>query len=145
MYPETMANDNPDLAGSLSPRRGSGLADRWRTVPGCLGRAALYLMLVVLFDCEAEAAEKLRLAVQKTGTFAWELALIRERGLDRKAGLDIEVTELASPEAAKIALMGGAADMILGRPPLPPEFVRVYRAGSVALPRFTTSNSHVES
>jgi NitT/TauT family transport system substrate-binding protein len=114
MYPETMANDNPDLAGSLSPRRGSGLADRWRTIPGCLGRAALYLMLVVLFDCEAEAAEKLRLAVQKTGTFAWELAIIRERGLDRKAGLDIEATEVASPEAAKIALMGGTAEMILG-------------------------------
>ncbi|MGA7386014.1 MAG: ABC transporter substrate-binding protein [Methylocella sp.] len=71
-------------------------------------------MLAVLFNCEAEAADKLRLAVQKTGTFAWELAIISERGLDRKAGLGIEVTELASPEAAKIALMGGAADIILG-------------------------------
>jgi NitT/TauT family transport system substrate-binding protein len=114
MYPETRANDNPGLAESLSPRHGSGLADRWRAVPGYLGRAALYLMLTVLFNCEAEAADKLRLALQKTGTFVWELAIISERGLDRKAGLDIEVTELASPEAAKIALMGGAADMILG-------------------------------
>ncbi|MGH6858082.1 MAG: ABC transporter substrate-binding protein [Methylocella sp.] len=78
------------------------------------GLAAVYLMLAVLFNCEAGAAEKLRLGVQKTGTFAWELAIINERGLDRKAGLDLEVTELASPEAAKIALMGGAADMILG-------------------------------
>src|SRR5205807_4245861 len=71
-------------------------------------------MLMVLFHSEAEATDKLRLAVQKNGTFAWELALIRDRGLDRKAGLDIEVTELASPEAAKIALLGGSADMILG-------------------------------
>ena len=109
-----MANDNPGLAESLSPRHGSGLADRRRALPRCLGRAALYLMLAVLFNCEAEAADKLRLALQKTGTFGWELAIIHERGLDRKAGLDIEVTELASPEAAKIALMGGAADMILG-------------------------------
>jgi NitT/TauT family transport system substrate-binding protein len=121
MYPETMANDNPDLAGSLSPRPGSGLwsvrgarAGRRRTLRRFIGRAALYLALTVLFNCEAGAAEKLRLGVQKTGTFAWELAIISERGLDRKAGLDIEVTELASPEAAKIALMGGAADMILG-------------------------------
>ena len=114
MYPETMANDNPGLAESLSPRHGSGLADRRRALPRCLGRAVLYLMLAVLFNCEAEAADKLRLALQKTGTFGWELAIIHERGLDRKAGLDIEVTELASPEAAKIALMGGAADMILG-------------------------------
>src|SRR3984893_17295571 len=114
MYPETMANDNPGLAESLSPRRGSGLADHWRALPGDLGRAAFYLMLAVFFNCEAEAADKLRLALQKTGTFVWELAIISERGLDRKAGLDIEVTEIASPEAAKIALMGGAADMILG-------------------------------
>jgi NitT/TauT family transport system substrate-binding protein len=114
MYPETMANDNPGLAESLSPRHGSGRADRWRALPSYLCRAALYLMLAVLFNCEAEAADKLRLALQKNGTFAWELAIINERGLDRKAGLDIEVAELASPEAAKIALMGGAADMILG-------------------------------
>ncbi len=123
MYPETKANDNPDLAGKLSPRHRSRLgsvqvarmtrANRWRALHRHFGLAAVYLMLAVLFNCEAGAAEKLRLAVQKTGTFAWELAIIRERGLDKKADLDIEVTELASPEAAKIALMGGAADMIL--------------------------------
>ncbi len=113
MYPETMANDNPGLAESLSPRPGPGLADRWRAPTSYLGRAVLFLMLAGLINCDAEAAGKLRLAVQKTGTFAWELAIISERGLDGKAGLDIEVTELASPEAAKIALMGGAADMII--------------------------------
>jgi NitT/TauT family transport system substrate-binding protein len=121
MYPETVAIDNKDLAGSLSPRRGPGLpsvrgarAGSRRTFHRYVGRTALYIALTVLFNCEAGAADKLRLGVQKTGTFAWELAIISERGLDRKAGLDIEVTELASPEAAKIALMGGAADMILG-------------------------------
>jgi NitT/TauT family transport system substrate-binding protein len=114
MYPETMANDNPGLAEGLSPRHGSGLADRGRALQRRLCLAAFYLMLEVVFNCEAEAADKLRLALQKTGTFAWEFAIISERGLDRKAGLDMEVTELASPEAAKIALMGGAADMILG-------------------------------
>ena len=113
MYPETMAHDNPGLAESLS-RHGSGLANPGGACARYLGRATLCLMLIVLFHCEAEAADKLRLAVQKNGTFAWELAIINERGLDREAGLDIEVTELASPEAAKIALMGGAADMILG-------------------------------
>ena len=34
-------------------------------------------------------------------------------GLDKKVGLDLEITELASPEAAKIALLGGSADIIL--------------------------------
>jgi len=58
-------------------------------------------------------AETIRVAVQKTGTFAWELAVIRAHGLDKQANLAIEVLELASPEAGKIALRSGTADIIL--------------------------------
>ena len=61
----------------------------------------------------SRAAETVRLAVQKTGTLAWELAVIRAHGLDRQAGLAIEVNELASPEAGKVALRGGSADIIV--------------------------------
>src|SRR5437899_4792038 len=61
----------------------------------------------------SRAAETIRLAVQKTGTFAWELAVIRAHGLDRQANLAIQVYELASPEAGKIALRGGSADVIV--------------------------------
>jgi NitT/TauT family transport system substrate-binding protein len=61
----------------------------------------------------SRAAETIRLAVQTTGTFSWELAVIRAHGLDRKANLAIEVSELASPEAGKIALRGGGADVIV--------------------------------
>ena len=61
----------------------------------------------------SRAAETIRLAVQKTGTFAWELAVIRAHGLDRQANLVIEVSELASTEAGKIALRAGAADVII--------------------------------
>ena len=59
------------------------------------------------------AAETIRLAVQKTGTFAWELAVIRAHGLDSKADLTIQVSELASPEAGKVALRSGGADVIV--------------------------------
>lgn len=59
------------------------------------------------------SAEALRIAVQKTGTFAWELAVIRSHGLDRQANLSIEVLELASPEAGKIALRAGNADIVV--------------------------------
>jgi NitT/TauT family transport system substrate-binding protein len=59
------------------------------------------------------AAEIIRVAVQKTGTFAWELAVIRAHGLDKQAGLDIQTTELASPEAGKIALRAGNADLMV--------------------------------
>src|SRR5260370_30792920 len=58
-------------------------------------------------------AETIRLAVQKTGTLAWELAVIRAHDLDKQADLSIEVTELASAEAGKIALRAGNADMML--------------------------------
>jgi NitT/TauT family transport system substrate-binding protein len=59
------------------------------------------------------AAETVRLAIQKTGTLAWELNVVRAHGLDRQANLQLAVTELASPEAGKIALRGGSADIIV--------------------------------
>ena len=59
------------------------------------------------------AADTVRLAIQKTGTVAWELAVIRAHGLDKKADLNIAATELASPEAGKIALRGGSTDIIV--------------------------------
>jgi NitT/TauT family transport system substrate-binding protein len=60
--------------------------------------------------CEAET---IRIAVQKTGTLAWELAVIRAHGLDKQANLSIQALELASPEAGKIALRAGSVDIIL--------------------------------
>ena len=61
----------------------------------------------------AAAADSVRLAVQKTGTLAWELDVVRHYGLDRTAGLTIATTELAAPEAGKIALRGGSVDIIV--------------------------------
>jgi NitT/TauT family transport system substrate-binding protein len=58
-------------------------------------------------------AETVRVTVQKTGTFAWELAVIRSHGLDKQANLSVQVVELASPEAGKIALRAGNADIIV--------------------------------
>jgi NitT/TauT family transport system substrate-binding protein len=58
-------------------------------------------------------AETIRVAVQKTGTFAWELAVIRAHGLDKQANLSIQALELASPEAGKIALRAGSVDIIV--------------------------------
>ena len=39
--------------------------------------------------------------------------MLRTRGLDRQANLDIETTELASTEGGQIALKGGEVDLIL--------------------------------
>jgi NitT/TauT family transport system substrate-binding protein len=59
------------------------------------------------------SADELRIAVQKTGTFAWELAVIRSHGLDKQANLSVKALELASPEAGKIALRAGNADIVV--------------------------------
>ncbi|HZN30119.1 MAG TPA: ABC transporter substrate-binding protein, partial [Xanthobacteraceae bacterium] len=50
----------------------------------------------------ATATERIRVAVQRTGTLSWELDIIKAHGLDRKADLRIETLELASTEAGKI-------------------------------------------
>src|SRR5947208_6494959 len=80
-------------------------------------RILVRMLLAVAVFAVAHAAPgraaEIRLAVQKTGTFAWELAVIRAHGLDRQANLAIQVYELASPEAGKIALRGGSADVIV--------------------------------
>jgi NitT/TauT family transport system substrate-binding protein len=73
--------------------------------------AAIVLTIAQLGVCWG--TETVRVAVQKSGTFAWELAVIRAHGLDRKADLSVQVLELASPEAGKIALRAGSADIIV--------------------------------
>jgi NitT/TauT family transport system substrate-binding protein len=61
----------------------------------------------------AHAADTLRIAAQASGTFAWELAVIRDHDLDKTAGIDLDVTQLATTEAGKVAIMGGSADVII--------------------------------
>jgi NitT/TauT family transport system substrate-binding protein len=74
---------------------------------------SLTTFVLVAFSAMRCDAETIRVAAQKTGTFAWELAVIREHGLDKQANLTIEPIELASPEAGKIALRSGSADIIV--------------------------------
>jgi len=74
---------------------------------------ALAVAASVCMASGAEAADRLRIALQKTGTASWEMEVIKARGLDKAANLNIETIELASTEAGKIALMGGGADMVV--------------------------------
>src|SRR5215471_14884486 len=76
---------------------------------------ALYTALLasLCIATPATAADRIRIAAQKTGTLAWELEVIKVHGLDRRADLDIQVVELASPEAGKIALRSGSVDLIV--------------------------------
>src|ERR1700694_1281483 len=68
---------------------------------------------IAMIASSAMAADHIRLVAQRTGSLAWELDVIKAYGLDKKANLEIETLELASTEAGKIALKGGAADIIV--------------------------------
>ena len=74
---------------------------------------AAFAAVMVLAAASATTADRIRIAVQRTGTLAWELDVIRAHDIDRKANLQIETIELASTEAGKIALKGGSADLML--------------------------------
>jgi NitT/TauT family transport system substrate-binding protein len=75
--------------------------------------AALVAVASACLSAGAEAADRLRVALQKTGTASWEIEVIKARGLDKAANLDIATTELASTEAGKIAIEGGSADLVV--------------------------------
>src|SRR5262249_1039204 len=68
---------------------------------------------IVLLAPAAFAADTIRVVAQKTGTFAWELNVARAHGLDKQAQLTVETLELASPEAGKVGLRGGSADIVV--------------------------------
>lgn len=73
----------------------------------------LCLAVLAWFAPNCAFADTLRLAIQKTGTVAWEIAVMRAHGLDKQGGFTVKTLELASPEAGKIALRGGSADVIV--------------------------------
>ncbi len=75
------------------------------------------LLLVLALVCAsavAHAAERpaVTIGVLKFGTVSWELDVIRHHRLDEAAGFELKLMELASGQAAQIALQGGAVDMI---------------------------------
>ncbi|MGA2795153.1 MAG: ABC transporter substrate-binding protein [Roseiarcus sp.] len=73
-------------------------------------RILLVICLVAVAGL-ALANEPLRVGLQTTGTVAWLMDVIRRHGLDRAAGFELTSVDLASPDAAKLALNGGAVDI----------------------------------
>jgi len=74
-------------------------------------RACAIVLFLVSAGCQNSSAETLRIGVQKTGTFAWQLDVIARHGLARESGLELDVQEFASTEAGKLALNGGTVDV----------------------------------
>lgn len=61
--------------------------------------------------CGAEQVT-VRIGTLATGTVNWEMAAMRNAGLDKANGVALEVTTLAGPDSGKIAMQGGSVDVI---------------------------------
>jgi NitT/TauT family transport system substrate-binding protein len=70
-------------------------------------------LCLLVFATPTLASDILRIGVQKTGTFAWQLDVVRRHGLASIAGLDLQITEYASPDAGKLALNSGSVDLAI--------------------------------
>src|ERR1700723_2648749 len=71
----------------------------------------LFALLLVAGSSATFAADSLRIGVQRTGTFAWQLDVIRRHGLAEAAHLNLIDTEMASPDAGKLALNADTVDI----------------------------------
>lgn len=69
------------------------------------------LWLVAEMAPTRAASDVLRIGLQTTGTFAWQLDVIRRHRLAEDAGLDLKISQYASPDAGKLALNGGSVDL----------------------------------
>jgi NitT/TauT family transport system substrate-binding protein len=105
----------PTLLAALPPPEGRGSrpnSSQYRSLTSAVAAFALVATLSMI-TTSANAADRIRVAAQRTGILSWELDIVRHHGLDKKADLDINAVELASTEAGKIALKGGSADIML--------------------------------
>jgi len=79
-----------------------------------LFRIAWFIFALVIFGpAFAQESRPIRIGLLRFGTVAWEIDTLRHQGLDRKHGIVVVPVELASNEAAKVALQAGAVDMIV--------------------------------
>lgn len=71
------------------------------------------LGLGVPLQAAAADAGTLRIASLKFGSLSWLLETIRAEGFDAKAGLKLDVVEVATNQAGPVALLSGDCDLIV--------------------------------
>ncbi len=88
--------------GLLRAAAGSGMVAAGAALAPPRGRAAA-----------DGAAPVLRLGILQFGTLQWLAATIHAHGLDTVHGFDLQTVTLASNDASRVALMAGAADVVV--------------------------------
>lgn len=83
-----------------------------RNLAAIAAGACLLLGLILAPGAQATAeAAKVRIGVLANGTASWEIDTLLHNDLDARHGIDLEVVELATPAATKVALQAGRADI----------------------------------
>ena len=74
----------------------------------------LFLFIILIFNkLNAQTFEKIKVGSLQYGSVNWELKLIQDLELDKKFGFELEIIELASKNAAAVALQGDAVNLIV--------------------------------
>ncbi len=73
----------------------------------------LVSVFIFCFSSTSSLANKIRVGSLQYGSVNWELKLIQDLDLDKKNSFELEIVELASKNAAAVALQGGAVDLIV--------------------------------
>lgn len=76
-------------------------------------RLFILSLTLALFPALAQALDKVRVGVLEFGTVNWELDVMQEHKLAEAHGFELEVVPVASGDAATVALLGGAVDVIV--------------------------------
>ncbi|MBV8526004.1 MAG: ABC transporter substrate-binding protein [Acetobacteraceae bacterium] len=76
-------------------------------------RACMALLLSSAATLRVKAAPSIRLGVLQFGSVQWIASLIRNRGLDAARGFALQSVLLANTDAGRVALMAGAADVVV--------------------------------
>lgn len=70
-------------------------------------------LTLTLLPTLAQALDKVRVGVLEFGTVNWELDVLKEHQLDTANGFELEIVPVASGDAATVALLGDAVDVVV--------------------------------
>lgn len=75
----------------------------------------LLFLLLLTFGCKTFGADKtiIKLGILPFGTVNWQLTALTNAGLAEHKNFELEVQQVANPQAGKIALQSGAVDIIV--------------------------------
>ncbi len=76
-------------------------------------KTLLFALFLLFNQSFSDDLEKIKIGSLQYGSVNWELKLIKDLELDKKNNFELEIVELASKNAAAVALQGKAVDLIV--------------------------------